>query len=213
MKGAGVNIWPFDELLLARHGETVWNREKRRQGHLDSPLTVRGVEDAEQVAELVVGMAPDQLYSSPLGRARATADIIGRRLGKIPIIINELAEIHHGHVGGLTNAQIEERFPGFAKSRRGDKYGFRFPGGESYADADIRARRALEAVQAERPLIVSHEMVGRMLIRHLLGINPAEALAWSHPHGTVLHFDLVGRRVTSVSSEASREVFAEGTAP
>lgn len=213
MKGAGVNNWPFDELLLARHGETVWNREKRRQGQLDSPLTEDGVEDAEQVAELVVGMDPDQLYSSPLGRARATADIVGSRLGMTATVVNDLAEIDHGHVGGLTNAQIEERFPGLAGSRRSDKYRFRFPGGESYADADIRARRALEVVQGGRPLIVSHEMVGRMLIRHLLGIDPAEALEWSHPHGTVLRFDLARHRVTSVSSEGSREVFTEGNVP
>ncbi|GAB3085959.1 histidine phosphatase family protein [Nocardioides zeae] len=206
-----MNGWPWDEVLLARHGETIWNRERRRQGRLDSPLTEAGIDDAEMVAELVVGMNPDRLYSSPLGRARATADIVGRRLGLTVTVVDDLAEIDHGHVGGLTNAQIDERFPGLAERRRGDKYRFRFPGGESYADADVRAQRAWGAVHGTRPLVVAHEMVGRMLIRHLLRIEPDEALRWNHPHGTVLRFDLVRRRAVSVSSEGSCEVFEDGT--
>ncbi|MDR6175553.1 broad specificity phosphatase PhoE [Nocardioides zeae] len=207
---ADMNRWPWKEVFLARHGETVWNREKRRQGRLDSPLTEAGIENAEQVAELVAGMAPDRLYSSPLGRARATAEIVGRRLGIPATVVDDLAEIDHGEVGGLTNAEIEELFPGLAERRRADKYRFRFPGGESYADADVRARRSWGAVHGARPLIVTHEMVGRMLIRNLLGIEPAEALRWNHPHGTVLRFDMVTRRVVLVSSEGSREVFAYG---
>jgi probable phosphoglycerate mutase len=73
-------------------------------------------------------------------------------------------------------------------AREREKYSFRFPGGESYADADARAGRALAGIAqvgARRPLLVSHEMVGRMLLKQLGGLNRAEALRLSHPSDLV----------------------------
>ena len=66
--------------LVVRHGETEWNRMGRRQGQLDSPLTEDGWRHAESVADLCVVLDADAVFSSPLGRARATADVVGSRL-------------------------------------------------------------------------------------------------------------------------------------
>ncbi|WP_405069340.1 histidine phosphatase family protein [Kribbella sp. NBC_01510] len=160
----------FEAVYLARHGQTEWNVAGRRQGRLDSPLTSHGLRQAHRNADLLSGHQIDAIITSPLGRARRTAEIVGETLG-LPIqVLDELAEIAHGAWSGLTSAEIDAGWPGQRAAREQDKYAFRFPDGESYADADVRAGRALAEVArsgARRPLLVSHEMIGRMLLRQL----------------------------------------------
>ena len=67
-------------LLIARHGETEWNREERYQGHADPPLNETGRRQAEQLAEELAGGRVDAVYASDLRRASETAEILGRRL-------------------------------------------------------------------------------------------------------------------------------------
>lgn len=175
--------------LLVRHGETEWNRLGRRQGRLDSPLTETGRRDAESVADLCRALDAGAVSSSPLGRARATADIVGARLSLPVTIIDELAEIDHGAFAGLTNDEVEARHPGELARRARSKYRWSFPDGESYADADVRAVAALDAVSAtgaSSPVLVTHEMIGRMLLRTLLQLDPEDALERSLPHGSVI---------------------------
>lgn len=91
-------------------------------------------------------------------------------------------------MAGLSEAQIDERFPGAFDERARDKYVWAFPNGESYADADARAAAALGAITqtgVRRPLIVSHEMIGRMLLKQLLGLEPSTALAERQPNNVV----------------------------
>ena len=102
---------------------------------------------------------------------------------------------------GLTNDEIDARWPGERERRAVDKYEWRFPGGESYADADRRVARALDAVRlrpSRRPLLVAHEMVGRMVQRHLLGLDPVAALARRHPHDVVFEIDPRSRECRAV---------------
>jgi probable phosphoglycerate mutase len=182
----------WERVYLVRHGETEWNVQGRRQGQLDSPLTPTGIAQARAHAAALRGEGVDALFTSPLGRARATAAIIGGELGLDVVVIDDLAEVHHGHFAGLSTEDIERRFPGEWARRAADKYRWRFPGGESYADADGRARRALASVSrypARRPVIVAHEMIGRLLHRHLLGLGPDEALAIGQPNDVIAVLD------------------------
>ena len=80
--------------------------------------------------------------------------------------------------------------------RAADKYHWQFPEGESYADGDVRAAASLRVVAAAgvaRPLVVSHEMIGRMLLRNLLDVTPMEALAYGHPHDVIYRVDVAGK--------------------
>ncbi|MGW6281138.1 histidine phosphatase family protein [Kribbella sp. NPDC055071] len=162
----------FDVVYLARHGQTEWNVEGRRQGRLDSPLTALGLLQARRNADLLRDEGIDALFCSPLGRARRTAEIFGSRLGLPVRVLDDLAEVAHGAWSGLTSGEIDAGWPGQRAARDRDKYGFRFPDGESYADADVRAGRALAQVAGARPLVVSHEMIGRMLLKQL-GVTDA----------------------------------------
>lgn len=180
----------FDAVVLARHGQTEWNAAGRRQGQLDSPLTTLGRAQADAIADAVAVLPIDGIFSSPLGRALDTAATAAQRLGLPVTVLPELAEVHHGEMAGLTREEIDARFPGAMTSRAHDLYRWAFPGGESYADAAERAVTALSATAAagfRNPLLVSHEMIGRMLARALLDTAAATALTWRQPNDVLLH--------------------------
>lgn len=171
-------------VFLVRHGETEWNRRRRRQGQLDSPLTAEGLAGARRLGALAACLPADSVCSSPLGRAATTASFSAAELGMPVTFVEDLAEIDHGEMAGLTSTEIEQRFPGEMTRLSHGKYEWRFPGGESYADADHRAKAALLQIAhlgVQRPLIVSHEMIARMLLRSLLHLDVADALARGVP--------------------------------
>jgi len=123
-----------------------------------------------------------------MGRAQTSAAVFAAALGIPAQVVDELAEVDHGELSGLTRAEVEAAWPGFVQERAHDKYFCRFPGGESYADADARAARALAKIArsgARRPLLVSHEMIGRMLLKNLASLDRAEALKLHHPSDLV----------------------------
>jgi probable phosphoglycerate mutase len=92
MNGTGTTL-----VFAVRHGETEWNLTGRQQGHLDSRLTERGVQQAHALARGLAGRGIEFVFSSDLGRASATADIIGARLG-LPVQTDE--RLRERHVGG-----------------------------------------------------------------------------------------------------------------
>jgi broad specificity phosphatase PhoE len=196
VSGEAVRVNSWESVFLARHAQTQWNLVRRRQGRLDSALTDAGVEQARRHAVVLRGKGIDGIFVSPMGRSVATARIIGDALGLEIEVVDELAELDHGGFSGLIDEQIDARFPGERQRRSTDKYEWRFPGGESYVDADIRAGRALDQVDrrpSRRPLVVSHEMIGRMLRRHLLDLDPYAALARSQPHDVIFEIDPAAR--------------------
>ncbi|WP_311257415.1 histidine phosphatase family protein [Microbacterium sp. WCS2018Hpa-9] len=181
-----------EHLFLVRHGQTEWNLEHRLQGQLDSPLTADGIRQAKSVAERLAGRGITTVCSSPLGRALRTAVIIADRLDAELVEVPELAELHHGEVAGLTWQEVDERFPTAREDRASNRYGWAFPGGESYAQARARARRALSScgwASAGPPLLVSHEMLGRLLRADLRGLDAASALSLRHPQDVVFEID------------------------
>ncbi|MEV7609156.1 histidine phosphatase family protein [Microbacterium sp. NPDC089320] len=179
-------------LFLVRHGQTVWNREHRLQGQLDSPLTDEGIRQAKNLAERLTGRGITTVCSSPLGRALRTAVIIADRIGADLVEVADLADVHHGMMAGLTWDEVDERYPGARSDRAENRYGWAFPGGESYAQARARARRSLSAcgwASEGTPVLVTHEMLGRMLRADLRGLDPSSALSLRHPHDVVFEID------------------------
>jgi broad specificity phosphatase PhoE len=145
-------------ILLARHGETDWNRDKRFQGHADPPLNEAG---REQARELAAALAADDLaavYSSPLRRAFETAEIVAAPHGLKPVRIDALREVDVGSWQGLTRTEVEERFPEqFARWLQHEQG---WQDGESYEEMGHRVVTGLlELAQAhagERILAVTH---------------------------------------------------------
>ena len=154
-----------------------------------------------QAADRLRGSSIDGVFSSPLGRALASAQLYADALGLSVVTVDELAEVHHGAMAGLKGEEIDAAFPGEMSRRASDKYRWRFPEGESYADADVRVAGAVRVVGqsgAARPLIVSHEMIGRMLLRNLLDLTPDEALVYGHPHGVIYRIDVATKTLDEI---------------
>jgi broad specificity phosphatase PhoE len=145
-------------IFLARHGESDWNVEKRFQGHSDRPLTERGREQAHALADLVASEKIDAVYTSPLSRARETAEIVAARAGLEPVALPELREVDTGSWSGLSRADVEARFPaGFTRWRSG---GSGWEDGESYEEMAARVMDALRRIAEDHPdgrvLVISH---------------------------------------------------------
>jgi len=166
-------------ILLVRHGETEWNRERRIQGRFDSPLTERGIAQAHAIGRLVQKLpeaASARIVASPLGRATRTAEIIARHLPARPELRfdDRLREISTGSWDGLTFRDIELRSPGAFDGDGRYEWNFRAPGGETY---DIFAARVAEwlseAVAAPFVIAVTHGVVSRVL-RGLYASLPRE---------------------------------------
>jgi broad specificity phosphatase PhoE len=136
-------------ILLARHGETDWNREGRWQGWADPPLNDTGRKQARALAEELRGTPFDAVYASDLRRARETAEIVAAPHG-VPVVVDpELREIDIGAWSGLTRAEIDERFP------NGER-----PDGETREQHFARVRAAVlriaRANAGRRVLVVTH---------------------------------------------------------
>jgi probable phosphoglycerate mutase len=110
------------ELLLVRHGETDWNAEGRLQGHTDRPLNELGRRQAKELADRLAGEGADAIYTSDLARARATAEIIGDRLG-LPVVVDaDLREKNWGTWEGLTgDERVLVEFEGESTEAHGDR--------------------------------------------------------------------------------------------
>ena len=164
------------ELLIVRHGETDWNAELRFQGHADTPLNETGRAQARALAEELVDVRADAIYSSDLSRAQKTAEILGARLGVPVTPLRELREIDVGSWQGLTRAEIEARYPGaYAAWRRGETG---WTGGETYASLAERILPALRQIARDHPrgrvLVVGHGGTIRTLRAHVAGVTVGE---------------------------------------
>ena len=150
-------------VYLARHGQTAYNLEGRFQGQLPVPLDDTGRAQAAELAERAAGHDFVALWSSPLLRARETAEIVARRIGLQPREDARLMETDAGDWTDRSFADVQAEAPElFAAFLAGDP-GFAFPGGESFAQQEVRVGAALEDVEAgELPaLVVCHGMVIR----------------------------------------------------
>ncbi|MHB0912811.1 MAG: alpha-ribazole phosphatase [Armatimonadota bacterium] len=164
-------------IILVRHGETVFNRDSRYQGHMDSELSPRGREQAEAAAERLSGEKIDAVYSSDLSRARETAEAIAARHG-LPVTTDPaLRECSFGDWEGLTVREITERYPELYASYRRDSLTHRAPGGERLEELSERVVRAVEAIAESHPdetvAVVVHGGPIRAFVCHALGVGLA----------------------------------------
>lgn len=164
----------WQRIVIVRHGETAWNLTGQIQGHLDSPLTDKGLAQARAVAARLRQETFQALYCSDLGRARKTAEIIADATGHVVRADPRLRERHAGVLHGLTEAEMQERHPEALRIYRGNDPEARIPGGESLCDCQRRVVTCLETLAAERPtadmVVVAHGGTLNAIVRHVLGI-------------------------------------------
>ncbi len=150
-------------LWLVRHGQTAWNVEGRFQGQADPPLNAEGRAEARRLAVQLRGRTMDALYSSDLRRARQTADILSRAVGKPVLLEPRLREINQGQWEGMLFTDISRQLPEISQVRQRNALDFRPPGGETVREMAARVLPAIDEIGHLYPggqvLIVSHGVV------------------------------------------------------
>jgi broad specificity phosphatase PhoE len=163
-------------ILLLRHAETEWNRERRFQGWRDVPLSATGREQAESAARLLAATRIDAVWSSPLARARDTAAIIAAPHRLAVQESEAFREMGFGDWEGLTRDEVRERFPDAQRAWAETPHEAAWPGAETLAAVRARALAGLEALRAAHTgqtiCLVSHGITGRILILEALGLGP-----------------------------------------
>jgi len=149
------------QIVLLRHGATDWNLQGRCQGSSDRRLAEIGLRQAEQIAIQLSKETIHAVYSSSLERARQTAQMVSRPHDLPVMIEDDVRELDHGELEGLTFNEIKENFSDFLTGWRTAPAELQVPGGEKLADVAERAWRALTRI-AERHethhtvVVVSH---------------------------------------------------------
>ena len=178
--------------LYLRHGETETNRLGLITGATDIELNQRGREQALAAAALIKDLSIDAIYSSPLRRARDTADCVAHVVGVPVIVVQGIAERGFGELEGKPRRLLVRKATP--------------PGGESLAHFTGRVLAAFASIPgAERPLVVAHSGVFRVLCEHLGIIAPrapidnALPLLLSPPEAARTHWQLEPAVATTVS--------------
>jgi broad specificity phosphatase PhoE len=162
-------------LIVVRHGETAWNRERRFQGRQDVPLSAEGQRQAEAVARTLAPELPAAVYTSPLGRARDTARAIAEPHG-LPVTPEPaFVELAFGGWEGLTVAEVQRIFPELYARWRREPHTVRFPGGEDLEAAGARVRAALDELKAlhanQAAIAVTHSVIVRLIVLGALALS------------------------------------------
>lgn len=161
-------------LALVRHGETVWQAENRYAGSTDIPLSPRGREQAEKLANWVSSVDLAAIWVSPLLRARETVSPSERVAGITARVDSRLREIHFGRGEGLTNTEIRQSFPETFAAFQSDPVSHHLPGGEDPRDVALRAIECFKEIEKIHPrgrvLVVTHNTLIRLALCQLLGV-------------------------------------------
>ncbi len=172
-------------ILLIRHGETLWNRAARIQGHTDIGLSPLGLMQAERLALALQDEAIDAVFSSDLSRAAQTAEALTCRRPELPPLQRDagLRERAFGAFEGLTFQQIAEQSPESSERWRRREADFCPPGGESLGDFYRRSLSTLQRLAEAHPgrslLVVSHGGVLDCLYRAATGQSLQAPRSWA----------------------------------
>jgi len=153
------------EVVLVRHGETEWSRAGRHTSSTDLPLTEAGEGQARELRSALAGRAFALVLSSPLIRARSTAELAGF---DNPQLDDDLRELAYGDYEGRTTADIRLEVPGWTV------WTGILPGGETLAAAAARADRVIDRIRATDgdALVFGHGHLSRILAARWCGQPP-----------------------------------------
>ncbi len=168
------------DLFLTRHGETLWNTQKRFQGWKNSPLTEKGIYQGIRLSRVVKNEGIEIIYTSPLERAFATA-ISAKGDMDIPVVVlDELMELSLGEWEGKTYEELKAEDSENFKVYWSSPIDYIPRGGESYEELTERSRKAvslmLKESRGKKILAVTHGMTLMTLIHVLTGKDLSDIL-------------------------------------
>ncbi|MDX2215178.1 MAG: histidine phosphatase family protein [Oculatellaceae cyanobacterium bins.114] len=186
-------------LLLVRHGETDWNRQKKFQGQIDVPLNDQGRVQSGQAAAFLQEIAIDRAVSSPMLRPKETAEIILQKHPHITLELDDrLCEIGHGLWEGKLEEEIRAAYPVELEQWQRSPETVQMPEGENLQQVWDRAIAAWQdivrstATAEERVptvLVVAHDAINKAILCHVAGLGPEAFWSFKQGNGAVTVID------------------------
>lgn len=183
------------EVFFVRHGQTEWNAIRRMQGQWNSNLNETGRAQAHGHGRFLKRQQIQHVAASPLDRTRQTAEIINEYLSLDPHFDERIMEWDCGDWSGEQWDTLTEKWPEEFAAWRADEYHYRGPNCENYPDMIKRARPVLEELKAsdyDRVAIVSHGIIGRVMVGILLELSPEAMFSFSQTNDTIFQLTLSG---------------------
>jgi broad specificity phosphatase PhoE len=163
-------------IILVRHGETDWNKQQVFRGRIDVPLNSVGLEQARATGEALGNYRIDAIYSSPLSRAKETANAIGRFHPYLSIKEAEgFIDIDFGKWQGIPHDRVKEEYKELYDKWQKEPHNVKMPDGESLDDVKLRSMEALNNIltshENEIVAIASHRVVNKVILCAILGLT------------------------------------------
>ncbi|HEX9884359.1 MAG TPA: histidine phosphatase family protein [Desulfobaccales bacterium] len=178
-------------IILVRHGQTPWNKDKIFRGSRDIPLNDTGREEARLAGEWLKGETIHAAYCSPLSRARDTGEAISRHHGLQVADLPGLTDLKYGDWEGLPLTEVKVKYADLYRRWETAPHTVRFPNGETLNEVKARALAAVAAVVQRHPeqtvLLAAHRAVNKVLIAAFIGLDNS-------------HFWRLGQDTTAINS-------------
>lgn len=206
------------EIYLTRHGETEWNTVRRMQGQGDSPLTELGIRQAEWLGHRLKGKTFICIYTSPLGRARETAEILNKTLQTTIIEDKRLMEIFLGDWEGRLLEDIDKDHPEENKAFWKNPVEFTMVDKEDFDDVRKRASEFFETLLQKhgsgKVLVVAHAIVLKGMLNYIQGKTLEDYWTGKHLLPTSLtKINVIDNRYSLIytgETDHHEEVMSEG---
>jgi phosphoserine phosphatase len=178
------------QIILVRHGQTPWNKDKIFRGSKDIPLNDQGREEARLAGEWLQNEKIDFAYTSPLSRSRETALAIAQHHGITVTDSPGLSDLCYGDWEGLPLTEVKVKYADLYRQWETAPHMVRFPGGETLAELRGRSLSTVMEVVFRHPqktvLLSAHRAVNKVLIAALIGLDDS-------------HFWRIGQDTTAVN--------------
>lgn len=183
------------EFYFVRHGQTEWNAIRRMQGQWNSDLNDLGRQQADINGRFLAGLNIEHIVASPLDRTRQTAEIINKHLDVSLEFDDRIKEWDCGDWSGEMWDEVAEKWPIEFSEWQANRFHYRGPNCENYPDMIERAHPFLEEIiniEHKKVAIVSHGIIGRIMVSVLLGHTEEEMFQFSQSNDTIFHLVQVG---------------------
>ena len=187
----------MSQILIIRHGETQWNKGEIFRGRHDIGLNETGIRQAGYLGKYLAETKLEAVYSSPLKRARDTADPVARNHSLDIGIAPELIDLDYGEWEGKSHQEVKDKYPELYYKWLNAPHLVDFPDGENLERVRGRVKSLLDRLlvkHSDKLALVSHRVVSKVLVCLMLGLDNSRFWDIKMDLGGITIFDYASGR-------------------